>query len=264
MTRSYIEKDEAVAAVRASVPEVAAAIRNINDPRATAVGRWTTADVAAHLVDAAEDNLITAQGKGTVYSSPDDVARTNDKRLAVRTERDPKALAVQYEEAMARYMDYVAGVDGDPVIPWGNFEIPLSTLLAADLGECVIHGWDITNAEDKPWKIDPYRAGLMGKGLAPMMVNYVDEEAAAGFTGTFDVRLRGQWALHFVFTNGELAIEEPSDRRVDVHISADPVAFTLVAYGRIPQWGPILKGQMVAWGRKPWLAMKFASLARNP
>ena len=264
MTRSYIDKNEAVRALRATVPAVVGAIRNIRNPNGPAVGNWTTAEVAAHLVDAARDNLTTAQGQGTPYSSPDDVAKTNEERLAERPDRDPYKLSVLYEQEMARYLDYLAGVEGDPIIPWGNFEIPLSTLIAADIGECLVHGWDITHAEGKSWDIDPYRAALSARGLAPMMVNYVDEEAAAGFTGTFDVRLRRQWGLHFIFTDGRLTVEEPSGRRVDVHISAAPAPFMLVAYGRISQWGPIAKGQMTAWGRKPWLAMKFGSLARNP
>lgn len=264
MTRSYIDKTEAVTALRATVPDVVYAIRNIQDPNAKAVGEWATAEVAAHLVDAAEDNLKAARGEGTPYSSPSDVAATNEKRLSDRRERDPQKLSALYEQAMDRYLDYLNDVEGDPIVPWGDFEIPVSTLIAADIGEALVHGWDITHAEGRPWTIDPYKAGLVGKGLSPMTINYVDPEAAAGFTGTFDLRLRGQCQLHFVFANGELAIEEPTKRPVDAHISADPVAFMLVAYGRISQWGPIAKGQVLAWGRKPWLALKFATLLRKP
>jgi hypothetical protein len=97
-----------------------------------------------------------------------------------------------------------------------------------------------------------------------MTMNYVDKEAAAGVKARFDLRLRGQWQLHFVFDDGELSIEQPTNQPVDVHISADPVAFMLVGYGRIPQWGPLLKGQLMSWGRKPWLALRFGKFLRNP
>ncbi len=264
MSRSYIGMGEAVDVLRGAAADVVEAIRNIDNPNARAVGRWSTADVAAHLVDAAEDNLKAARGLGTVYASPADVAETNERRLAERPERDPQKLAVLYEEAMANYLDFLTSVEGDPVIPWGGFKIPVSSLVAADIGECLVHGWDITHAEGKPWRIDPRSAALSGKGLAPFMVEYVDRDAAAGFSATFDLRLRGQWQMHYVFTNGELSVEEPSGRRVDTHISADPVAFMLVGYGRISQWGPIAKGQLLTWGRKPWLAFKFATLLRNP
>ena len=44
---------------------------------------------------------------------------------------------------------------------------------------------------------------------------------------------------------------------VDCHVSADPVALLLVAYGRRSQWVPILTGRLVAGGRKPWLGVRL-------
>lgn len=264
MTRSYIDKADAIRVLRAAVPQVGDAIRSIKAPGAIAVGKWTTTDVAAHLVDVAQDNLVIARGEGTRYQSPTEVEAINEQRLRARSERNPKMLADLYEENMAAYLDHVESLDGDPVIPWANFEIPVSTLLCADIGECYMHGWDITRAEGRDWRIDPYAAALAGKGLSPLTINYVDKDAAAGFTGTFELKLRGFWALHFVFTDGDLAIEEPNGRRVDARISADPVAFMLVGYGRVSQWGPMMRGKLVAYGRKPWLALKFGSMLRNP
>jgi len=52
--------------------------------------------------------------------------------------------------------------------------------------------------------------------------------------------------------------------RVDCHILASPVALLLVLYGRISQWGPIAKGQLFTWGRRPWRAPGFKNLFLNP
>ena len=41
-------------------------------------------------------------------------------------------------------------------------------------------------------------------------------------------------------------------------------AHLLVAYGRVRQLGPILRGQLIAWGRKPWAAPRLNSFIRNP
>jgi hypothetical protein len=30
------------------------------------------------------------------------------------------------------------------------------------------------------------------------------------------------------------------------------------------QWGLIARGKLVAWGRKPWLALRFKSFFPNP
>jgi len=42
-----------------------------------------------------------------------------------------------------------------------------------------------------------------------------------------------------------------------VVLSADPVACLLVFYGRRSEWPEILRGRMLAWGRRPWLAVSF-------
>jgi hypothetical protein len=44
----------------------------------------------------------------------------------------------------------------------------------------------------------------------------------------------------------------------------DPVGFLLVAYGRSSQWSEIARGRIVAWGRKPWVALKLASYLVTP
>ncbi|MCA1696534.1 MAG: hypothetical protein LC749_18430 [Actinobacteria bacterium] len=70
-------------------------------------------------------------------------------------------------------------------------------------------------------------------------------------------QINGEW---FPIT----LIVEPSSRRVDCHISADPVAFLLVVWNRQSQWTAIAKGKLMAWGRKPWLGPQFRPLMRNP
>ena len=250
--------------LRATSADLAYAIKNIQNPQAPAIGSWTAADVAAHLIDVAEAAQAIARGEGTEYATSADVAANNEKRLAERTERDPHVLAGLFEEAAESYADTVMSVEGDPMVPWADFEIPVSALVCVDLGEWLIHGYDITKSQGNPWEIDPHRAAFAGRGISPVTEHYVDPEAGAGFTATIDLRLRGHGALHFVFNNGDLSIEEPANRKVDVHLSADPVAFMLVGYGRISQWGPMAKGKLLAWGRKPWVALKFATVLKNP
>lgn len=264
MSRSYVDKSGAVAGLRSASAQVIAAIRNIDDPEAPAVGDWTAGDVAAHLIDVAEDARDIALGKGTRFATAAGVAANNEDRLRARQERDPHVLAGQAEAAFSAYIEACESAEGDPIVPWGDFKIPVSTLACVDMAECLVHGHDLARAEGRTWTIDPRLAALAARGLSPMTENYVDREAAAGLNAVFDIRMRRYWSLHFVFTDGTLSIEEPSDRAVDVHISADPVSFILVGYGRVSQWGPIAKGKLLAWGRKPWLSTKFAKILRNP
>ena len=64
--------------------------------------------------------------------------------------------------------------------------------------------------------------------------------------------------------NGAATVEPWASQPVDCHLSADPAAFLLLGYGRIGQWRAIGRGQLLAWGRKPWLALRLRSLFFNP
>jgi hypothetical protein len=58
---------------------------------------------------------------------------------------------------------------------------------------------------------------------------------------------------------------DPSEARpIDAHISADPAALLLVLYRRQSQWRHLVLGRLVAWGRKPWLALTFAGRFHRP
>jgi len=51
---------------------------------------------------------------------------------------------------------------------------------------------------------------------------------------------------------------------VDCVISAEPATFLLVNYGRTGPWGPAHTGKVVAWGRRPWLALGLPKTFRAP
>jgi hypothetical protein len=63
---------------------------------------------------------------------------------------------------------------------------------------------------------------------------------------------------------GRLSVEAPGSERADCHLAGEPVVFLLVGYGRIGQWGPVARGQLRVWGRRPWLALGFKNLFFNP
>ena len=49
-------------------------------------------------------------------------------------------------------------------------------------------------------------------------------------------------------------------RKADCRISADPVAFLLTGAERESQWKALLTERMLAYGRKPWLALRFKKI----
>ena len=124
------------------------------------------------------------------------------------------------------------------------------------LGEFEIHGRDIARALGHRWTIAPAHARLILDGAAPVMPGLVNPATAAGHTATYELRIRGGTTHFWAFRDGQFSIVDEL-RRPDVVLSADPVACLLVFYGRRSQWPEILRGRMLAWGRRPWLAVSF-------
>ena len=136
------------------------------------------------------------------------------------------------------------------------------------LNESVVHGFDLAGGRGK---IERRDARLAFEGfICPMYRALgrpefaVHPEKAAGVRATYDIRVRGGGRWFFVFENGGLVIEEPSDRRVDCHLWADPRAIMLLAWHRTGLAGPVLKMQVLPWGRKPWLAFRLPGLLKLP
>ena len=138
------------------------------------------------------------------------------------------------------------------------------------LNETIMHGYDIAKAAGRKWRINPAHAAMVVQQFFIPVIQtcepgtFVNAEKAADLQATYQMHLRGDGRINFVFDDGSLRVEEPSARWVDCHILADPAAFFMVFWQRQSQWNAIAKGQLIAWGRKPWLGLKFRSLIRNP
>jgi putative sterol carrier protein len=52
--------------------------------------------------------------------------------------------------------------------------------------------------------------------------------------------------------------------KADCVITAEPVTFLLIGFGRVSQFPVLLGGKLRAGGRKPWLAAKFGTLLASP
>ena len=60
--------------------------------------------------------------------------------------------------------------------------------------------------------------------------------------------------------DGALTVTAPDAGRVHAHLSADPAAYLLLMWNRVPIWRPLLSGQLLVWGRQPWRAGELATL----
>jgi hypothetical protein len=138
-------------------------------------------------------------------------------------------------------------------------------LTALALSELTVHGHDIATGMGVPWPISAEHAKLILGTVCPNMSPLVVRpEAARGAALTYEVRLRGNSPRYVIRVADGTAEVRAAGGPVDCVISADPVTFLLVVYGRMPLGRALLRGGILAWGRRPWLGLRFKDLFFNP
>lgn len=289
VSESRLDWQDSQDALRDEVGRVTALLRSIRDPGAApAVGQWNLTEVAMHLSQAWLGISGLARGDRSTLDEllPDragvagdslvrdiaDLGEVTTQWVRADPERHLSVLADRIEACAKQYFADCARQSPDELRPWliQGSSLPLSAFTCHLLNETVVHGYDIARAAGRPWRIHSAHAVmLMDRFFIPLIKGadpraLVNADTAAGLNATFDVRIRGGSRFLFVFDDRALRVKTPSARRVDCHLSADPVAFLLVFWKRRSQWQAIANGQLMAWGRKPWLAPRFRSFLATP
>jgi hypothetical protein len=266
-----VDGASARAALASVVPRLTALIRSIRNPAAPAVGEWNAGDVAVHLAQAWE--TLTALARGDLNSplhDPRELAELTTSMVRSDPARDLEEIAARIETAASAYL---ATPTTDPgPRPWlvEGTAVPASTFTCHVLNESLVHGYDIAHAEGRHWPIDPAHAGIALMGFAIPALSVVDprfpvdQQHAAGVRACFDIRVRRTSRFFLVFDDGALSVEEPSQRSVDWHISAEPTTLFLLLWSRTSPWPGMLTGRMAAWGRRPWLGLRLPRMMNNP
>ncbi|MGW2372207.1 MULTISPECIES: maleylpyruvate isomerase family mycothiol-dependent enzyme [Kitasatospora] len=227
---------------------------------------WTVAEAAAHLAMANELMAALAAGEERPYGdgTPGSLAAANAAALAERPERDPAVLAAQIARQARQFTAAAAPRTGtDPVAtPLG--EMDLDTLGAYLLTHMLAHLYDIALALHRPHPLDRRRVGLTMPFLRTAMPRVVDARTAAGHSACYHLRVRALEDFAVTFTDGTAVVSRKPPRRPDCTILTEPVAFFLIALGRHSATDALLRGKVLAWGRRPWLAPAFARLFTAP
>ena len=262
-------------ALREAAERTAALLRKVPDASLKVPGlAWTVGETAAHLVSDAKDltGCVTGEldaserpaGDGATTTATQRTAVANAQQLDELPERDPSRLADMLVPATDDFIAAAARHTSDePVLATNGVSMTVPTMTSVLLGEQLIHGLDIARAANLPWQITREDALRVIAGVIAMVPDYVDRAQAAGRHISYELRFRGGPRYRLAIDDGTATVTEPGPK-VDCRIAADPVAFLLIGYGRVGQWGPILRGQILAYGRKPWLGLTFARLITGP
>ncbi|MBV8529167.1 MAG: maleylpyruvate isomerase family mycothiol-dependent enzyme [Candidatus Dormibacteraeota bacterium] len=263
--------------VGARVVDLIAAIDNLDRPVPGL--EWTVGDVAAHIlieVRAYAEAVGGSLAAIAVYVPEVDgysrrMAAMTHGTLKAEPRRTPAELSAAVRDELQAFLRAVGGRAGTDTVetPWygANETITVRTAVSLQIGEMLIHGLDIARGLGRPWPITPAEAlQVICPSTLAMMPKVVDAPRVRGYDDLYRVNFRGGPRIGFRFTNGSIDVQDWSSwkQRAAVTLSADPVAFLLLAYGRKGQWPLIAQGKLVAYGRKPWLALQMRGLFVNP
>ncbi|MEU1408946.1 maleylpyruvate isomerase family mycothiol-dependent enzyme [Streptomyces sp. NPDC005728] len=263
-------------AIRGTAEDIAALLRGVPDTAVPVPGsEWTVGEAAAHLALANELMADLAAGRERPYGdgTPQSLAAANAQSLTEFGERRADPLATMITEQAEVFLDAMGAttaegatgaVDGPaPTTPLGPLDRPVlaSYLLTHMLG----HGYDLALALGRPHMVDRARVGLCMPFMLSVMPRVADTAATAGLTARYTIRLRGGEAFGVSLTDGAVQVTPGTPvGRSDCTILLDPVAFLLIALGRLNPWRAIARGQVIAWGARPWLAPRFPTLFTAP
>jgi uncharacterized protein (TIGR03083 family) len=216
---------------------------------------WTAREVMAHLVLLAEGFCRYVTGDPTPVIDIGDLATSNPAAIEKVEERDVGALADRLIAAVDRFLELTADRALDDPMTWHGVDTTVGAVYGIFLGELLMHGEDVARTVGKPWPITRNEATIVVEGTSQTAHHFLDPTPRPD--ASFEVRLRGGPRFVYRFTGRSLHMERGSAPDVDCRISADPVAMMHVVYGRRSQWSEVVRGRLVAFGRRPWLAFGF-------
>ena len=227
---------------------------------------WTVGEAANHVAMAEQLFVDLAGGIPRVHGdvTKEGLAAANAERLATDPERRADLLADAIVNRTRTLVDSVGSRSARQTVqtPAGKMEV--DTLVPYALTHTLIHACEMARALRKKPPIRREHVTLMMPFLAVAMQSFVHRDKTKDLTASFLLHVRGGPKVAVTFDKGALSIDTEPPRRVDCHISAEPVALFLVALGLKKQWGPIATGKLMTWGTKPWLALQFVGFFATP
>jgi uncharacterized damage-inducible protein DinB len=227
---------------------------------------WTVGETANHVAMAAHLCSDLAGGAFRVHGdrTKEGIAAANAEALARDPERGGAPLADMIVRNTGAFLDAVDRAPGSQTVltPAGKMDVDIFVTYV--LTHTTMHACAVAQALHKKAPLRKEHVYLMMPFLTVGMENFVLKDKTKDLTASFLLHLRGGPQVAVTFDKGVLSLRTKPPRRVDCHISAEPVALFLVAMGLRKQWGPIATGKLMTWGTKPWLALQFVGLFAAP
>jgi uncharacterized protein (TIGR03083 family) len=246
---------------------------------------WTRAELVAHLCAICEAFASTLRGEdfaerfgtefiGSYGSGPtlrEAVAATNAKVVKDASFATPAAAADALTSGAATLLaafDSHRDLSARRPAPWYGPEValPAGNLLSVAVSELLVHGYDLARAVGADLRPSAGTAAsataVAAAVMSEMLPRILDERTASGFTGSFEVRVRGGERFVLRIADGRAWSEPAGSRKVDCVLTLSAYHALLLGYDRVPAWRVIGAGKAWASGRRPWLGLRFDRLFR--
>jgi hypothetical protein len=213
-------------------------------------------EVAAHVLVIAQAFERYLTGDTTPVIDVTDLATSNPAAVATIQEGNVVTLTASLETAVDRFLELTRDRDLTDPMSWHGVQTTVGAVYGIYLGELLVHGYDVGRTIGRPWPIDEGEATIVFEGISQIVHLFLDP-VRSRHDASFELRLRTGPSFVFRFSDGALRVETGRARDVDCRIIADPAALLPVLYKRRSQWGAIARGRLVAFGRRPWLALRL-------
>jgi uncharacterized protein (TIGR03083 family) len=244
---------------------------------------WTKAQLVGHLCAICEAFATTLRGDdfverfgtefiGSYGSGPtlrEAVAAINAKvvRYASFPTADAAANALTSgAAALLAAFDTHHDLSARRPAPWYGPEValPVGNLLSLAVSELLVHGYDLARAVGADLRPSAATAAsataVAAAVMSEMLPRMLDERSANGFTGSFEIRVRGGERFVLRIDDGRAWSEPADSQNVDCVMILSAYHALLMGYNRVPVWRVIAAGKAWSFGRRPWLGLRFNRL----
>ena len=244
---------------------------------------WTKAQLVGHLVAICAAFATTLRGEdfaetfgaefvgsyGSGATLPEAVAAVNAKVVQYASFPSPAAAADALTigtAALLAAFNAHSDLSVPRPAPWygPDVTLPVGNLLSLAVSELLVHGYDLARAVGADLRPSATTAAsataVAAAVMSEMLPRVLDQRRASGFTGSFEVRVRGGQRFVLQIADGKAWSESADSQRVDCVLSLSAYDALLMGYNRVPAWRAIAQGKALAFGRRPWLGLQFDRL----
>jgi uncharacterized protein (TIGR03083 family) len=244
---------------------------------------WTKAQLVTHLLAICEAFAATLRGEdfaelfgaefigsyGSGGTLPEAVAAVNARVVNGASFATSAAAADALTSGAATLLAAFSTHDDLTVLqpaPWYGSEvaIPAGNLMSMAVSEFLVHGYDLARAVGanlRPSSATTASAtAVTGAVMSEMLPRLLNQQTAGRFTGSFEIRVRGGDRFILRIADGRAWSEAAGSMPADCVLSLSGYDALLMGFNRVPVWRAIASGKARAFGRRPWLGLRFHDL----